>query len=75
MAVPGEAGVHPKGLAQLLSHTTNIDTSNDFDRGVVFVSCSVVVRNSLLTRYQLLSMATRHADAESRFQSSSWILA
>lgn len=48
MTVVGEVGFHPKGLAQLLNIATNIDTSNDFDRGVVFVACSVVVRSDVL---------------------------
>lgn len=48
MTVLGDLGVHPRGLAQLLNNATNIDTSNGFDRGVIFVACSLVVRNDVL---------------------------
>ena len=40
-------GIHPRGLAQLLNHASCLDPSDAFDRGVIYVSCSVVVGATL----------------------------
>lgn len=41
--MPHDRVIHSTGLADQLSHTIDFDPADNFDRGVIFVSCSVVV--------------------------------
>lgn len=47
MSIPEDSGVHPKGLALLLNQPIRLDTLNRFDRGVIYVACTLVVRIAL----------------------------
>jgi hypothetical protein len=44
MAIPDDRTVHPKGLSLLLNQPIGFDPLDPFDRGVVCVACTVVVR-------------------------------
>jgi len=51
MDTPDDMSIHPRGLALLLNQPIQFNALAQFDRGVVLVACTVVVR---LTTIRLL---------------------
>lgn len=43
-AIEDDTFVHQKGIASLLNQNLRFDATNQFDRGVIYVACTVVVR-------------------------------
>ena len=43
MDIPEDTSIHPRGLALLLNQPIRFDARDSFDRGVVYVACTVVV--------------------------------
>jgi hypothetical protein len=48
MDTPDDMSIHPKGLALLLNQPIQFDALAPFDRGVVLVACTVVVRSTTI---------------------------
>lgn len=44
MDTPEDMSIHPRGLALLLNQPIRLNALEQFDRGVVYVACTVVVR-------------------------------